>query len=412
MTHTKTENSKLEKAKTKHTHHHHAPMVERFLISGDLKGGEAFVSEYLTSHPRDDQARFGLGVLQFLQAVELLGQNFFRYGLRSEAARGFSGPFVRLPVPVNPNPQTISYEKLRKMIDDFRVALLKAETTLAQINDPNVKLPLHFNIIKLDLNGDGISDDNESLWKVYAKVTGNTAMNEQSARDFLICFDRGDVHWLRGYCHLLSAVTEIYMAYDSHETFEHTAHLLFSKVESPYKFLNCNSHPFNFRNSDASIFDLIAVVHSINWPVAEPKRMEEALHHFEAVVSQSHESWRWIMAETDDDHEWLPNPNQTGVIPNVKVTQEMVDAWGAIMTEIGKLLSGDLLIPFWRGDEHLGINLRKVFLEPSTLDVVYWVQGAAAAPYLQKGQRTDAKLWSRLREVFGHNFPGFALWFN
>ncbi|CAN5644986.1 hypothetical protein BH10CYA1_BH10CYA1_14260 [soil metagenome] len=407
MTQTKTATKK-----PKSTPHVHAPLVEQFLTSGELSCGESIVSDHLISHPRDDQARFGLGVLQFLQAVEQLGQNFYRYGLRSESTRGFSGPFIRLPIPINPNPQTISYEKLRIMIDDFRVGLLKAEATLAPVNDPHVKLPLHFNIIKLDLNGDGISDENESLWKVYASVTGNTAMNEQAANHFLICFDRGDVHWLRGYCHLLSAVTEIYLAHDSHETFEHTAHLLFSKVESPYGFLNCSTRSHNFRNSDASIFDLIAVIHSINWSVIEPKRMEEALHHFEAVVSQSHESWRWIMAETDDDHEWLPNPNQTGVIPNVKVTQGMVDAWGEIMTEIGKLLAGNLLIPFWRGDAHVGINVRKVFLEPRTLDLVYWVQGAAAAPYLQKGTCTDPKLWSRLGEVFGHNFPGFALWFN
>ncbi len=403
---------KMANTKSKHKSHLRAPLVERFLTSGQLSNGNAILSEHLVSYPRDDQARFGLGVLQFLQAVESFGQNLYRYGLRSESTRGFSGPFIRLPIPENPNSQTISYEALRKTIDDFRSGLLRAETTLSQINDPDVKLPLHFNIIKLDLNGDGISDENESLWKVYAKVTGNTDMKEQDANNFLICFDRGDVHWLRGYCHLLSAMMEIYLAHDSHQTFEHTAHLLFNKVESPYAFLSCGTHSHNFKNSDASLFDLIAIVHSINWSVVEPKRMAEALHHFEAVVAQSHESWRWIMAETDDDHEWLPNPNQTGVIPNVKVTHAMVDAWGDIMTEIGKLLAGDLLIPFWRGDAHVGINLRKVFLEPRTLDLVYWVQGAAATPYLQKGTCTDPKLWSRLQEVFGHNFPGFALWFN
>lgn len=403
---------KTDHLKAKRASHGRAPLVERFLTCGDLTGGEAFVNEYLLSHPNDDQARFGLAVVQFLKTVEKLGQNFHRYGLRPEAARGFSGPIIRLPIPENPAPEIISYEKLQKVIVEFHAGLLKTEATLAQIKDYKVKLPLHFNMIRLDLNEDGIADENESLWKVYAKVTGNNAMNEQAANNFLICFDRGDVGWLRGYCHLLSGVSEIYLAHDSHETFEHTAHLLFQKVESPYVFLNSTKKSHNFRNSDASLFDLIAAIHSINWPVIEPKKMEEALHHFEAVVTESHESWRWIMQETDDDHEWLPNPNQTGVIPNVKVTQEMVDAWGEIMTEIGKLLTGELLIPFWRGDEQLGINVRKIFLEPHTLDLVYWVQGSAAAPYLVKGKCTDPKLWSRLREVFGHNFPGFAIWFN
>jgi hypothetical protein len=140
--------------------------------------------------------------------------------------------------------------------------------------------------------------------------------------------------------------------------------------------------------------------------------MEAALHHLEAVVAQSNESWKWILSETDDDHEWLPNPNQTGVIPNVRVTSEMVEAWQNLMGQAGKVLAGEVLIPFWRGGDGRGVNVRRVFLEPRTLDVVLWVQGPAAAPYLQQGQLTEPGTVDRMRRAFGSNFPGFALWFN
>lgn len=392
--------------------HHHTPLVERYLTGGDLACGETYMAQYLCQHPGDDEARFGLGILQFLRSVETLGQNFYRYGLRSASRRIITGPLLHLPVPENPNPDTLSYENFRKIIDDFRIGLLKTDETLSGITSADVKVPLHFNLIKLDLDGDGIYNENDSLWKIYATVTGNTSMNEARARKFLICFDRGDVHWLRGYCHLLSAITEIYLAHDSRDTFERTAHLLFKKVQSPYPFLEHEARYRYFRGSDGSFLDLIALVHSVHWSVVEPKRMEAALHHLEICIEQSPISWRYIMAETDDDHEWLPNPRQTGVIPNVHVTEQMVDAWGQITTECGEILAGRLLIPFWRGSGGTGINLRKVFLEPTTLDVVYWVQGSAAAPYLQKGKCTDTKFWSRITEVFGHNFPGYAIWFN
>lgn len=412
-----TPNSPINDSKSKSAHlakrnHHRAPIAEFFLITGDLSGGEIYLSEHLQKHPNDDHSRFGLGVLQFLRTVELLGQSFHRYGLRAEATRGITGPIVRLPVPDNDIPDTISYEKLRQISDEFRTGLLRCDSTLREIDAADVKLPLHFSMIKLDLDGDGVADENERLWRVYKQITRNSSLDEKAPGNSLVCFDRGDVHWLRGYCHLLAALIEIFLAYDSHETFEHAAHLVFKKVESPYKFLAYSTQFHNFRNSDASLFDIVAMVHSIHWQVSEPERMKSALNHLECVVDQSNISWRWIMAETDDDHEWLPNPRQTGVIQNARVTNEMVVAWGQIMREADGILRGDILIPFWRSKNQEGINVRKVFLQPTTLDLVYWVQGTAALPYLEKGRCTEPKLWNRLMDAFGHNFPGYALWFN
>lgn len=118
------------------------------------------------------------------------------------------------------------------------------------------------------------------------------------------------------------------------------------------------------------------------------------------------------MAETDDDHEWLPNPRQTGLIPNMKVTDEMLSAWLGMMSEMEKILQGKVLVPFWRGDASKGINVRRVFLQAGTLDVVMWVQGPAAAPFLESGTITKSNVWENLRTVFGSDFPGFAVYFN
>lgn len=397
-----------------------APLVEKYLLDGRLKEGDVALSNYLKEHASDDQARFGLGVLQFLRAVECLGQSLTRYGVRTHKNSGFILPFLRLPATTNENCQKIDYLQARKIIDTFQKQLMQAEATLSPISDAEVKLPLHFGMIKLDLNGTGSrapsiqADDSRSLWKVYAKLTNNTNIPIEKAEQFFIKFDRGDVHWLRGYCHLLSSMCDIYLAHDSKDLFDRTAHLFFTKVDSPYAFLSKAKPIRSIGAGDLEIFDLIAFVHLIRCDVIEPKRMASALNHLQAVIEQSRETWKWIMSEEDDDHEWLPNPRQTGVIPNARVTEQMVAAWAGIMSESERILSGELLIPFWRGSEsdRRGINLRKVFLEPRQFDLVLWVQGSAAAPYLEEGKLSRGQTWRDLRGEFGNHFPGFALWFN
>jgi hypothetical protein len=389
-----------------------APMVESYLLAGKLATGEIDLSAKLKGRPKDDQLRFELGTLQFLRAIEGLGQSLYRYGLRDLSTRGLGIPLTRLPIAPNPAPQVLSYHRLQQIFETFGERLCKAEATLAPITDASVKLPLHFGMIRLDLNGDGHLNEDESLWKVYAGLSGNRDIKIEQAKQFSIDFDRGDVHWLRGYCHLLMAICDVYLAHDTSETFARTAHILFAKVESPYKFLSRGKSIHRIGADDIEILDLIALIHLIQWEVVEPQRMASALHHLEAVVAQSKVSWKFIMSETDDLHEWLPNPKQTGVIPNVRVTEKMVSAWSDVMNEAGKLLAGDALIPFWRGDDSRGINLRRVFTEPRTLDLVLWVQGSAAAPYLENGRMTKGTTWTSLQRTFGSQFPGFALWFN
>ena len=116
-------------------------------------------------------------------------------------------------------------------------------------------------------------------------------------------------------------------------------------------------------------------------------------------------------AETDDDHEWIPNPRQKGVL-GVPVRQEMIDGWMRFLDESEDLLAGKKLVPFWRGAETRGVNLRKVFTDPRPFDSVLWIQGIGATPYLEDGPMTNPEVWGRLQRVFGGEFFGFAIWFN
>jgi len=319
-------------------------------------------------------------------------------------------PFLRLPIPPNPNPEPISYEQMRKIYETWLNDLTRAEATLAKVKDNDVKLPLHMGLLRFDFNGDGIVDEEEAFWKIYARVSRNKQITAAAVERFAISFDKADVHWLRGYCHLLSAFTEFILAHDWKESFDRTGHLFFAKVDSPFQFLTKKPRKRNWFNSE--IADSVAFLHLINYPVKEPARMKSALAHLESVIAQSRENWKAIEAETDDDNEWIPNPSQTGVIPGVRVTQTIIDGWKEFLDEADAILKGDKLIPHWRVIDGRGINLRKVFTQPKRFDLILWIQGSAAEPFLEHGTLTEKKFWQRFRRNLGGNVFGFAVWFN
>jgi hypothetical protein len=323
-------------------------------------------------------------------------------------------PFARLPIPNNDHPEPIRYADLRAIMQTWNEDLAKAEATLARIDDQEVKLPLHFGQVRLDLNGDGKAEPEETLWKLYTQLNA-AARNQATAeasKEFLITFDRGDVAWLRGYCHLLMAFGEAFLAYNGQELFDYTACMFYPNPETPFPFLRRSPRPQPDPGDIPDILDAIAFIHELRLPVAEPARMKTALAHLESMIALSHESWKFILAETDDDHEWIPNTKQHSVMPGGTVTMDMVKGWLEFLDEARAILKGEKLVPFWRSHEDRGVNLRRVFTEPTTFDLVLWVQGTAAAPYLEKGPLTRPETWRRLQNLFRGEFIGFALWFN
>ena len=388
-------------------------VTEKYLISGDLQGGQKALNAILGTHPDDGRARFGLGTIQFVRAVEHLVQGFYKYGLHPDVSGGMI-PFARLPVPVNPQPWPIGYGDLRTMFEEFVADLATAEATLALVNDDAVSLPIHFGLVRLDINGDGKATEDETLWTLYSRLNAQVERDKVVGRDaagFRIAFDRGDVAWLRGYCHLLMALSEIYPAHDASSLFEHTAHLFFPKPKSPFPFLRYDPKAMNALDVGL-IGDVLAFAHLLHFPVKEPARTVSALKHLEAMIALSREAWKSYLAETDDDDEWIPNPKQNTVMPGGKVTGEMVKGWLEFLDEAEAVLAGKKLLPFWRAAEKRGVNLGKVFTEPREMDVILWIQGTAAMPYLEDGPITQPEVWTRLSRVFRGEFIGFAIWFN
>ena len=387
--------------------------VRMHLYAGRIAAAVEAAEAQLALAPADDQARFALGTAQFLQAVERLGQGLHRHGLTTagDAVVGLAGlPFVRIPVPPNPAPEPLTYEEFRAVLADFVGDLEDAERTLAAIDDTAITLPLNIGHIRLDLNGDGSASPQEALWQVFRQVAGAEWLDAEAADQLHTDFDASDVPWLRGYCHLLMGIAEFPLAHDWRAAFDATFHTLFPAAGLPGAALNKRPAAQPQIAMMAGIADLVAFLHLNHWPVVEPARMERALGHFEAVVDLSRENWRRILAETDSGREWIPNPRQSGALPAMQVSQERIDGWMLFLDELEALLDGKKLLPHWRFDQ--GINVRRVFLEPTTFDIVLLVQGSAALPYLEDGEFTTADTWRRIVTLFGGDFFRYAVWFN
>jgi hypothetical protein len=371
------------------------PLVEKYLHSGELARGEAVLTLALENHPKDDQVRFGLGVLQFARAVERLGQALHQYGARAENT---GTPFLRIPVPKNDNPQTVSYEALGRVFDVFLADLDRAERTLAGVTDETVKLPLRLAGVRLDLTGGGKPTD--KLLDVLVKLNGGVRFAFlKDNPEFLVCFDRGDVAWLRAYCHLLSAMLEGYRAFDLEGYFAERVKAVFPKVEPGKKKLDADT--------------LV---------VADGARLGRFRKHLLAVCELNRETWKFVRAETDDDHEWLPNAKQKGVL-GLPVRDEMIDRWLEMVNQLEGLLKGERLFPGWLlqlvgvDTKGKGLNFKTLLDDPpASINLDKLKDTGIDAKYLEaQGDKKEFDL--NVLFAVGRLFDGplgvaYAAWFN
>jgi len=383
------------------------------LENGQIAAGEAAMAARVAGDASDGEARFGLGLLRFARAVERYGQSQYRYGLR--APHAMSVPLLRFPVPVNAAPDELTYEKQRETLTTLLDDLANVEATLAPMTDAPVKIVLDLNAIKFDLRADGKPDDSEKLSSILASLRMTRPDGSVKAEPFEVAFDNADALWLRGYASLLSASIEFILAYDWRSTFEMAGPLFYPRIAPP---------PFNraaiaptvgggggFFGDEAQIADVIALIHQIRWPVAEPARLRSTHADLKQVIALNRQMWKAILARTDDDRVWIPGPQQKhGVIAGMPVAQEQVDAWLKALDAFDAVLDGKLLLPHWRFAE--GVNFKKVFFEPRLFDLVLWATGHAAAPYLEPGPILSRAEWGDWQRAFNGEFPAYAFWFN
>jgi hypothetical protein len=383
----------------------------------------------LAEHAGDDAVDFALGMVDFLIAGERLTQEAYRLGFMGtvRSVADMSDGAQVLEWFGNDNPATTTLKDIDNAIERFTGDLAVAEGTLATVQG-DFKCVIKLPVIRFDVNADGKTIAAESLGALFALFpergtwdpdTGDWSSVPFVPVDLTVGFDRGDAHWLRGYCHVLMAVGEWFLAHDALELFDHTGHVFFPKADIKYDYLPNSTFSLEFISDGMmqtptpfDITDVIVFFGNMRLPIDEPERMKATLEHFQAAVVQGKEMWTHYDREQDDDREWIPNPNQTAAFGDVQVDQDMHDAWLMFLDEADDILAGRKVLRFWRGDGTRGIDVPKVFLEPQDFDLLYWIQGSAAAPFLREGEFTSPGTWAQLYRVFDEQVFRYSFWFN
>jgi hypothetical protein len=384
------------------------------LYGATLTAGAEDLAQRVAADPKDAEARFGLGAIQFLHAVERLGQSQYRYGVQ-QPERHIALPLLRLPIPPNPSPEAIDYEAFRAHLQAFVDDLATSEATLAKIGDNRATLVVDLDQVKLDMTGAGKPETDVGLVDLLAAISGNSGRWPPPGQTSLeVKFDSGDAAWLRGYTQVLSALCEFLLAHDFHGAFEAIAPHFWARPKTPYAAELAAPPPSNplngFETHPETFADLIAAVHELSWPVVAPERMHAVRSHLMAAIADSRLSWRLIDAETGDDREWIPNPRQKNAALGLLVNREQEAAWFIFLDESEAILEGRRLIPHWRFAR--GLDLKAFFEAPQPFDLILLLTGQGALPFLADGPITSPERWREITNAFGGSFFQFAVWFN
>ena len=340
------------------------PLAEKFLHDGKFAEGEQASLVALDANPTNDEVRFGLGAIQFMRAIENLGQSLYEYGAVSTKAQQ---PFLRLPIPENPNPAKISYQEMGRVLDSFASDLRRSESTLAAIKDDDVKLRLRLADITFDFAGTG--KDQTTLINLLVELNHRPFAFQKDNPDFRIHFDRGDVAWLRSYCHVMCAMIEGYRSIDEEQGFSDRVKQVFPNIEPTPEVDDWTD----------------------GLKVVDAPRLRRAKAHLLAVCELNRESWRYIRTEDDDDFEWLSHPGQKDQL-GLPLSERRIKAWLSMMQRFENLLKGETLLSgqmitsvFRKHDSDLGLNIKKVLDDPPTdlLNIDRIIADGIDAKYLE-----------------------------
>lgn len=366
------------------------------------KGVQASI-EWLHEQPQNSQNQFLLGGLEVLSAFEYLLQ--VRY-------QNYSGELPLFPggtVSLDENPDAVfdpAFVEIALMGALERLA--RSQTYLDEIAGQSFFANLNPFLIWLDINSNGRRDDNEDLMDMIGSLPG-LSMGADS--DFNVRFDSADANWLLAYVHVLSGMSELLLALDpttAITTITEGRKLL----EDAGKIL---PDPI-FGGGADEFMDTAAIILMAFRGVPDNTRTRASLTHFRAMITHNQEFWRQVMLETDDEREWLPNPDQKSAF-GVRVNLKIATAWQGVLAEISDVLEGRVLLPHWRvGSRNaktgVGINFARLMSDPGDFDLILMIHGAAIAPYLETGRIVDEQVWQEFSELTGGQGGLFSLWLN
>ena len=334
-----------------------------------------------------DEEKFALGGVRFLGAVEGAMQKRWTSGMTDTTGML---PFLRTPIPENPTPGPPDPALIAAVFTEAATAMDAARAPLAAIPETSdFGMELALADVWFDINTNAARDVGEGL----VDVLGPMLMGwEWETRDPatpapVIRFDVADAVWLSAYTHMLGGVSEMVLAYDPTAALTQTitATAALQALDPTYK----DADAYNI----TAAINLIATLDLALRQTPDADRMASAKAHFLTMVAENRHFWALVESETDNVREWLPNDRQKSAI-GVDLPQGAGKAWLAILGDAEDLLNGTKLLPFWSVGTAAGVNVERLFSDPRAIDLVGWIQGWAALPYLENGDVVSGASWA------------------
>ncbi|MBI1492748.1 hypothetical protein [Halocynthiibacter styelae] len=414
--------------------------------------GLAGAIESLESQPEltpDD--RLALSGITFLRAIEKAYQTRWQVGYVTD---DLPLPLFSNELPVNPEPEMIEGDTLNALFEVFLADMAKTDALLAEIPEgSNAAFELSLPDIWFDINMNGTRDAEEDFGKTALQNVLSRWQIREFERQFednpelpnplqaTIRFDEADAHWLRAYTNVISGVSELILAFDPQPEIQKALDLRraiydqrlamaaqfpglqkiveFSlSIEIPteeeiaeyqklYEQLSVDDRNAlgeilvgerNWMSESAHFVDMAAVVIETLRHQPDQARVAKAQQHLLDMVDHNRNFWRLVIAETDNDREWIPNGSQQAAL-GIEMPQNIDEAWLAVLTDMEKMLKGELLVPFWRYAPGHGIDINAWVQNPAPLNVIGWAQGTATLPYARQGEVMTGDNWIRFERM-------------
>jgi hypothetical protein len=353
----------------------------------------------LSEQERSPDADFLIGGIQFLRASEAIMQVRYQNSSASLALI----PGMRNSLPANPDAK-FDPAFLEFAMTQALEHLSRAETSLARATGEEIAVEVPLTAIWFDVNANGTREEWESGLAVMADL--NAAPGAEF--DGLVRFDSADAHWLKAYVHVMAGMAELTLATDPTPAIR-------TVYEGRRDMEQIGEIEGIFLDNDT--IDTLAAVLLTLRGVPDKTRTRAAHTHFKSMIAENRAFWTAVMSEVDNEREWLPNPQQNSAF-GVEVDEEMAAGWQAVLVEIESLLEGETLVPYWRmgngfeAEIGTGVNIAKFLQEPGDMDIILWLHGAGAVPYLERGKLARLEAWDRFARMTGADGLMFAAWFN
>ena len=342
-----------------------------------------------------DADRFALGGVRFLTAVE--------HSMQLRWASGFVDrtgmlPMLNTRLPENPTPAAFDPALFTTLFTDVTTTMDTARAPLAEIPDnSDFGVEIKFADLWFDINANKTRDQGEDMLDVLGPLLlgWQWQSRDPATPAPVVRFDVADAAWLSAYTHLMGGMAEMILAYDPTSP---VTKIMQGRAKMESLGTMAPDPIFGMDATAPDGFDVFATVFDMLHQTPNAPRMAAARDHFLAMVADNRRFWTLVDAETDDASEWLPNARQKSSL-GLDLPPDTGARWQEVLLDLEAMLNGEKLVPYWRLDGPVGVNMKRVFLEPAPIDIVGWIHGWAAAPYLENGALISPDSWNRFESM-------------